>query len=234
MKSIDQLLKELSADATHIISSPDTIQQLMDKGVQFDKVKPKSNEEIIEELFGKRKTNALKVISKFPDPPNIAIPTVVSLYDEIRECIIFGLNGAAISLSAVLVEFSLKHAIIRHKKGKDYDKQEWDRLENKELGPTIQEAKELKIINASWAEKLNSFRENIRNPYLHYNIKKITKNVVARKVKRVDVNTGQVTEEDLPAKDNPITWVLAKKFVDRERVFKIFNFTDSLVKYLFC
>ncbi|KKR91307.1 MAG: hypothetical protein UU41_C0041G0009 [Candidatus Roizmanbacteria bacterium GW2011_GWA1_41_13] len=53
----------------------------------------------------------------------------------------FGLFGAAISLSAVLVEFSIKHAIVRKTKGSAYDKEEWARVENIELGPTIAEAK---------------------------------------------------------------------------------------------
>ncbi|KKR72230.1 MAG: hypothetical protein UU14_C0009G0011 [Candidatus Roizmanbacteria bacterium GW2011_GWB1_40_7] len=63
------------------------------------------------------------------------------MYNEIKECILFGLFGAAISLSAVLVEFSIKHAIVRKTKGSAYDKEEWARVENIELGPTIAEAK---------------------------------------------------------------------------------------------
>jgi hypothetical protein len=37
-------------------------------------------------------------------------PSIQSLYNEIKEAIIFGLNGAAITLSGVLVEHALKYA----------------------------------------------------------------------------------------------------------------------------
>lgn len=233
MKDINTLLSELAESATHIISSPDTIEQLQKQGVPFDIPEPKTLEEVVEKLFTKRKSGALTNIAKFPSAPNIAIPVVGFLYDEIRECILFGLYGAAISLSAVLIEFSLKEAIIRKKHGKTYNKQEWDRVEGIELGPTISEAKTENIIDDDMEKKLIIFKNTIRNPYLHYNIKKITKNVGANKVQKIDIGTGKVEELDLLAKDNPILWGFAKRFVDREMVFNVFNFTDNVVKYLF-
>lgn len=235
MKDINQFLTDLVNGSTHIISNPKTIKDLMEKGVKFDQPSTsKSTEELIADLFEKRKQQALelKIYNNFPPAPNIAVPTITSLYDEIRECILFGLFGAAISLSSVLVEFSLKHAIVKYNKGHQYDKQEWDRIENMELNDVIVEAKKLHILNKTWVKMLESFRDDLRNPYLHYNIKKITKNVVAGKTKRVNINTQQVIEEDIIAEDNPITWTLAKKFVDKEHVLKVFNFTDTLIKYL--
>jgi len=47
-------------------------------------------------------------------------------------------------------------------------------------------------------EKLHKFRETIRNPYNHYNIKTITRDVLAEKVKKLDLNTGHVEEIDIP------------------------------------
>ena len=132
------------------------------------------------------------------------------------------------------VEFSLKHAIVRKNKGGVYDKAEWDRLENMELGPTIVEAKKLGIIEDTQREALKSFKNTIRNPYLHYNIKRITKKVAANKVKKIDINTQEVQELDIPAEDNPVLWGFAKKFVDRETVFDAFTFSDKIVKELFC
>lgn len=234
MKNINDLLTELARGSTHMISKPETIKQLQKEGVKFEEPKQVTMEEAVENLFTQRKIIALTNITKFVAPPNIAIPTIGLLYDEIRECILFGLYGAAISLSAVLVEFSLKHAIVKKKCGDNYDQSEWDRLENMELGPTIQEAKKLGVVYADMEKKLNSFKNTIRNPYLHYNIKKITEHVTAKKVKRFDVKTREVKEVDLDAKDNPIVWGFAKKFVDKEMVFKAFGFADALVRYLFC
>ncbi|MCL4354955.1 hypothetical protein M1349_05870 [Patescibacteria group bacterium] len=233
MKNINDLLTELSQGATHIISKPETIEELQKQGVEFDQLKQITLEQAVEDLFSQRKGVALANITKFLPPPNIAIPTIELLYDEIRECILFELYGAAISLSAVLVEFSLKRAIVEKKCGDTYDKNEWNRIENIELGPTIQEAKQLKVIDDAMEKKLINFKDTVRNPYLHYNIKKITKDVVAGKVKQVDIKTRQVKEVDLYAKDNPIMWSLAKRFIDREMVFKVFRFADNLIKYLF-
>src|SRR3989344_5736315 len=172
-------------------------------------------------------------MSKFPVTPSIAIPTIGFLYDEIRECILFSQFGAAISLSSILVEFSLKHAIVRKARGNTYDKVEWDRIENMELGPAITETKGLSIINDKQEDALKSFKNTVRNPYLHYNIKKITKKVAANKVKKIDVNTQKVEELDIPAENNPVLWGFAKKFVDRETAFDIFMFADRIVKELF-
>lgn len=233
MKDINLLLKELSSRATHIISSPETIEKMVKQGVVFETKQLQNTEEVINELFEKRKADSLEIIERFPLPPKIANPTLLSLYDEIRECLIFSLYGAAISLSAILVEFSLKHSIVKHNKRHEYDKQEWDRVENMELGPVTTEARELNLIDDLWEDKLDNFRKDIRNPYLHYNIKRITKDVIAQDVKMVDINTLKVTKMDIPAEDNPITWVFAKKFVDKDLAFNAFLFADSLVKYLF-
>lgn len=233
MKDINSLLSELANGATHIISSPDTIEQLQKHGFPFDKPKHRTLEEVVDDLFSQRKSGALTNISKFPSAPNIAIPVVGFLYDEIRECILFGLYGAAISLSAVLIEFSLKEAIVRKKHGKTYNQAEWDRIEGIEFGKTITEAKNDGVIDDEMEKALISFKNTIRNPYLHYNIKKITKNVAANKIQKIDIKTGKVEELDLLAKDNPIVWGFAKRFVDREMVFNVFTFVDRVVKYLF-
>lgn len=233
MSDLDDFLANISTGATHIITSPKTIDELQKKGVKFDNKKQRTADQIIENLFQERKENAISSVSKFPNAPDIAIPTIGFLYDEIRECILFGLNGAAISLSAVLIEFALKHAIIQKLRGNTYDKSEWDRLENTELDPTIGEAYKLKLIDNKTKEALVSFKNNIRNPYLHYNIKRITKDVVARKVTKVDTRTRKSEVVDLPAEDNPVVWGFAKRFADRERVLEVFVFVDRIVKYLF-
>jgi hypothetical protein len=232
---INDLLESLAGDTTQIVSGPGAIEELERRGIVFDKQHPRTNEQFIDELFTVRREKALAVIKEFPSPPQLAIPTINSLYDEIRECILFGLNGAAITLSAILVEFALKHAIVNHTKGSNiYDKDEWDRLEGKELGPVIKEAIELKIIGEEERKNLDRFRKETRNLYLHYNIKKITSGVVMKKAKRIDIAAATVEEQDLTTEDNPIIWQAAKKFVDKESVLDVFTFADSVVRYLFC
>jgi hypothetical protein len=232
MNTIDDFLSGLVKGSTHIISSPKTIEDLQKRGVKFNEVPKKTEDQFLDELFVERRKASIRIVKKFPSAPQIAIPTIGFLYDEIRECILFGQFGAAISLSAVLVEFSLKHAIVRITRGNVYDKEEWDRLENMELGPTINEAKSMNIINDRQEEALKNFKNTVRNPYLHYNIKKIVKKVAANKIQKINVNTQKVEELDLPAEDNPVLWGFAKKFVDRETVFDVFIFSDRMVKEL--
>lgn len=234
MNDINQFLSNLVKGSTHIIASPKTIKDLIAQGAKFDLPTNKTTEELIVDLFEARKKQALelKIYEKFPPVPNIPVPTIRSIYDEIRECILLGLNGAAISLSAILVEFALKNAIVRFSHGHTYNKQEWDRVEDMEMNEAIIEANKLGILNSIWLKVLNDFRDDVRNPYLHYNIKKITRNVVAGKTKRTDLKSGKTTEEDILAEDNPVVWTLAKKFVDREYVLHAFCFADALVKYL--
>lgn len=234
MNDINQFLSNLVKGSTHIIVSPKTLKDLIAQGAKFDLPSNKTTEELIVDLFEARKKQALelKIYEKFPSVPNIPVPTIISIYDEIRECILLGLNGAAISLSAVLVEYSLKNAIVRFNYGHTYNKQEWDRVEDMEMSTAIAEANKLGILNNIWLKVLNDFCDDVRNPYLHYNIKKITRKVVAGKTKRTDLNSGQTTEEDILAEDNPVVWTLAKKFVDREYVLHAFCFADALVKYL--
>lgn len=233
MKNIDDFLSELVAGSTHIISNPKTVSDLQQRGVKFENKTPKTKDQFLDELFEKRRKEANPLLQKFPDTPQIAVPTILFLYDEIRECILFGLFGAAISLSATLIEFSLKHAIVRKTRGNTYDKTEWDRLENMELGLTIIESRKLEIIDGTQEKALKSFKDTIRNPYLHYNIKKITKKVAANHVKRVNMNTQKVEELDISAEENPVLWGFAKKFVDKEMVFDVFTFIDKIVKELF-
>lgn len=82
------------------------------------------------------------------------------------------------------------------------------------------------------AKRLHSFRKTIRNVYNHYNIKKITENVIARKVQRLDVHTGKVEEVDIEAKDSPMIQTQAKPFMDEHNVLPVFNFADEVVKYI--
>lgn len=234
IKSADELLAELAADSTQIVSNTETLAKVRKLGVKFDEVPIPNNEEYIENLFQARKQKALETVEQLPTPPQIALPPITSLYDEVRECILFGLNGAAISLSAILVEFSLKHAIVDSKEVDHYDKEEWDRLENKELGPVIKEIEELKILDTNSIAELRRFKNEIRNMYLHYNIKKITTGSVMQHAARYDIETGKVViEHNLKAEDHPILWQMSKRKIDEQSVMNIFLFADSLVKGLF-
>lgn len=98
-------MEELAKGSDRIIVNPETLEELKRIGVPFDVVPAPT----IEELFEKRKQNAIVKFKQLPALPQGLPPPIQALYQEIRECIFFGLNGAAITMSSILIEFVLKH-----------------------------------------------------------------------------------------------------------------------------
>lgn len=234
-QDINELLASYAANATQFIASTSTLKKLSEMGLKLDKPEEETADSYINRIFEARKRTAKEVIGKLPVRPNIPLPPILSLYDEISECILFGLNGAAISLSAVLVEFAIKHAIVDHNRTTEiYDKAEWSRVEKKELGPIIGEAEKLGLFNEEDIKKLIHFKNTIRNPYLHYNIKEITKDVIMQEAFAYNTETNKVEKMyNLRAEDNPFLWELGKRRVDEDEVLGVFKFADYVVRTLF-
>lgn len=234
-EDINEILAPYTKDATQFIASTSALQHLFDKGLKLDEHIPESSDDYLDRVFDERKKAAKEIIDKLPAHPNIALPPILSLYSEIKECILFGLNGAAISLSAVLVEFAIKHAIVDRSSGVEiYNKAEWTRVEKMELGPVIAEAEKLKLFDEDGIKQLVKFKKDIRNPYLHYNIKEITKDVVMTEAFAYNIATNKMEKKyNLKAEDNPFLWQLGKEKVDEETVLLAFSFADSVVRALF-
>lgn len=229
-KDIEKIMDDLAKDSVRIIVNPETLEDLKRQGIPFDTIPSPT----IEELFETRKNIALSKAQYLPTLPLGLPPQIQALYQEIRECIFFGLNGAAITLSSILVEYVLKYTTFIKESGghENANPQKWDEFENMELSAAINRAKNRGLLDSKMAKRLHSFRETIRNPYNHFNIKKITINVVAKKVKRVDVKTGAVEEIDIEAKDSPMIQAQAKPVLDEYYVLPAFCFADEVVKYI--
>jgi len=223
-------MEQLAQGHDKIIVNPGTLEELKRLGVHFDVIPAPT----IDELFEERKKKALQKLPQLPALPKGLPPAIQALYQEIRECIFFGLNGAAITMSSILIEFVLKHATFIKEAGgyQNADPQEWDHFEEMELGPAITQAEKAGLLDPQMVEKLHSFRKTIRNPYNHFNIKKLTQNIVAGKVKKVNTETGAIEELDMPAKDYPMIQAQVKPFVDEYHVLPVFHFADEVVKYL--
>ena len=225
-------MTDLTRDSSKIIVNPETLQELRQAGVEFDTIPAPS----IDQLFEQRKQAAILKIGQLPSLPSALPPVIQALYQEIRESIFFGLNGAAITMSAILIEFVLKHTVFIKEAGgyRKANTEGWDKFENMELAPVINLAKKAGVIDAEMAKRLHSFRETIRNPYSHYNIKKITYRVVARKMRQIDTKTGEVVEVDMLAKDHPMIQAQVKPWMDEYNVLAVFTFADEVVKHLLC
>lgn len=228
--NIEKVIKKLSNNSDRIIMNQKDIEELKEQGLSFEVIPPQT----IDQLFEKRKENALFVINKLPSLPQNLPPDIKALYQEIRECIFFGLNGAAITMSSILIEYVLKHTIYIKESGGyvNADPEKWDEFEKMELSPAIYRAQKIGLLDNKMFERLHSFRESIRNPYNHYNIKKITQNVVMKNVIQLNIKTGMVQKNDIAAKDSPRIQAQAKPFVDEHFVLDVFRFADEIVKYL--
>ncbi len=229
-ENIRKKLDELAKGSDSIIANPDDIEKLKDQGLPIRVVPSKT----IPELFEERLHSAVDVAKHLPTLPDRLPPAIKSLYQEIRECIFFGLNGAAITLSGNLIEFTLKHVTYVKEVGgyQKYDSTKWDEFETIEFGTAINRAKRTSLLPSKMAKQLHSFREDIRNPYSHYNIKKITQDVIAGKVKKIKLSSGEIEEVDIPAKDSPMIQAQVKPWVDQQRVLDVFHFADMVVKFL--
>lgn len=226
-----KLLKESSANA--IIVNPNTLSKLQKDGLKLDQPNLITPQEFVNNLFEVKKKLALDALDRITTIPNIPNPVIGLLWKEITECVLFGNNGAAISLSAVLVEYTLKEAIIKNKYSNEYNAEEWDKIEEIDFGVAINHAMKAGILSdESTKKKFLDFKNDVRNPYLHYNIKKITKGVGLDKVKKIDINTQKIEEVQLNTESDPILWSSAKKFVDKEKLKKVLDFTCYAVDLL--
>lgn len=229
-KNIEKLLEELAKESGRIILSPKALEELKSQGINFSVLPPLT----IDELFEQRRKNAKEKVLYLPELPVYLPPIIQSLYKEIRECIFFDLNGPAITMSSILIEYVIKYATYIKEVGgygkPDMDK--WDEFEDIELSKAINRAKKAGLLDSKMAKRLNLFREIFRNPYSHYNIKKITKDVVAEKVKRLNVTTQQIEVIDINAVDDHVIQAEAKPFMDKKNVLSVFHFADEVVKHL--
>ena len=230
---IERILSKLAADADRIVANPADIEQWLKQGVKFDQIPKRTLEESIDLLFSTKKEQALERAKQLPALPQMPY-AIASLYEEIVTCIIFGLYGAAITLSGILVEFVLKLCTyVREAGGYDhYDPEHWDEFEKIAFGRAIKRAAKAGLINPTQITDLNRFKDAVRNPYNHYNLRKITASVIWDKVQVVKLATGDVEEKTIAAKDNPVIQAQAKPLVDQTRILHIFGFADAVTREL--
>jgi hypothetical protein len=235
MNELEKAINKLIGSTTQIIVNPDTYKTMVAQGLPISQVEPAPVEEYVPKLFETKKERALEIIKYLPPRNNFSLTSCNALYDEIYECIIFGLNGAAITLCGILVEFALKQALYFIENGRSFEYRPalWDKFENMTLDPVIRRAKVSGLIDESMATKLISFKEDIRNPYNHYNIKKITRDVVASNVRILNIVTHEVETVTLEAKDSPMIHAQAKRVFDTEMVLPVLLFADTVIRHLF-
>src|ERR1700693_1884917 len=91
-----------------VIANRATIQRAIEKGEPITEHLHLSLEAEVNRLFDQRKHQALALAPRLIPCPIEDTP-ILYLYDQIRLCILFNLNGAAITFCGILVEYALKY-----------------------------------------------------------------------------------------------------------------------------
>jgi hypothetical protein len=231
--SIDRLVWRALRGPEGFVASAATVQQAKEKGLPVSEAQRLSTEDAINKLFEERKQHALSIASRLMPCP-IADTPILYLYDQIRLCILFSLDGAAVTFCGILVEYALKYAIyIKENPGTtSFDTTAWERFETLTLAPVIDRAKKAGLIDDSAEKALRSFKDDLRNKYSHFNIQKITKDVVFPQTRKMNVTTEEEELVDLPA-NTPTLQIIAKEKLDEDNVMKVFEFADKLVIRLY-
>jgi hypothetical protein len=214
-----------------VIANPATIQKAIEKGEPITEPPSLSAEDAITKLFDKRRERALSLVSSFLPCP-VSDTAILYLYDQIRLCMLFNLDGAAITFCGMLVEYALKYATYAKENPgtTSFDSSAWDEFEKLPLGPVITRARKAGLIDEQREKILHSFREDLRNKYSHFNIQKITKDVFFP-AKEQNVETGEEKLVELAA-STPTLQIIVKNRLDEDNVMKVFKFADSVVRYL--
>ena len=222
--------------STVIMADPQIVNELIrEKSPLIVMKSPKPVKEELIDLYDIRKFAALEIVDKIPVILDKDRHSIQRLYDEIKECIYFGVNGAAITLCGVMVEYVLKYVVYHWDIAEltvEFNSEKWDCLEeNTSLHNAIDKAKSLGIIKDCEAVNLIDYKETIRNPYNHYNIKKLVKNIVCP-VQCVDLKTECVESKEILAEDDPAFYAIAKEWRDKQSVMPIFIQTYNVTRSL--
>ncbi len=231
--NISTLVDRLTRKGTLAITSPETMQRLLvEQKENITQSHALPTEEALTNLFEYARKNASKIADQLIPCP-LAEGTFLYLYDQIKACALFGLFGSAITNCGMLVEFALKLSI--HYVETNGDSQNginWVEFEEITLGMAIKRAIKCGLLDATDQDKYIGFKNDIRNPYSHFNIHKQTEGVVFPNVKVFNIDTGETEEKDVEANSNLMLQVLAKQEIDKQTFHRIFEISDALCQHI--
>ena len=111
----------------------------------------------------------------------------------------------------------------------------WEHVEKLKMRNLISQLRQKEIIDDKGKKALDSFNDELRNPYLHINIHEMIQGIFANNVKVVNTKTGTMTVQNgVDVSKNRQLWFAGKKLFDKTYVFKVLNFcidwTNKLLK----
>jgi hypothetical protein len=234
---INAILSVLADGKSALVAHPAAIERLIELGASIQRSPQLAPQEAVERLFDKRKKLALELVPSLPGIPGSLPASVVALYEEIIQALLFGLHGAAITQCGILVEFAMKFSVFIVETGsataEAFDAEKWDQLENVTMGGAITRALKAGIISLAHEAQLIDFKDTVRNPYSHYNIQRICKPWRWENVRKVDLITGEVSVANEVVADDPVLQAQAKPEIDRRESLRVLAFADRVVQHVF-
>ena len=186
-KKLDELVKQSDL----LVSTPETIERLKARGLPIKSVFT-TYEEYLDKLFVERRKLASDLVKNLPHLDHrIANSTIQALYEELKECFVLGIPGAAITLAVILLELALKYRLYDERIKSD-PSSKWEYIEQIDFTKAINSLWELKVISKKEKQQLDKFNLKFRNLYIHYNIKKLVQDMVLGESSSVNIETGDV------------------------------------------
>jgi len=133
-------------------------------------------EKEVDDWFKNSRASIVDRLKKLPSD-NLSIyaePRVRALYGQTYMLFSLGFNNATIVMCGVLLEAMLKEVIYFREK-RDFT--EIVGIENADFGRAINFCEDKGYITEDEAERLRKLKDQIRNPYLHSNVERITKDM---------------------------------------------------------
>ncbi len=228
-----RLLDESAKGQNLIVINPSLLERLVELGVQFRI----SEGETLEEFFDKAKEHAESLISKLPPMPDWLEYQFRRPYYEARCCLLIGLYGPAITMSAIFLERVLKWTAfcVETSKTNDYATERWEQIEEQmQFGDAIGYAKRWGLVDKALSVRLDSFRREIRNTQAHLKIHTPTKNDEFHKTSITSFESRTIERDKiLYASENPVFGGIAKEKRDEAIALDVFLFVHQCTEHLF-
>lgn len=218
--------------STMMVMSTETSNRMVEDGLPIQSKFIPFDEYLIS-LFQEKRKQAGEKIKQLPLlDDDLGDAVAASLYNEFRECFVLGVNGAAITLAIMLLEYAMKRRIyIEQFENKQQPK--WEDIESMSFIGTVSDLK--KYITNTQHKALLEFNDTVRNNYIHYKVKNLISdaNMYIEKLPVLNTNTGEAEVlENVEIKTMPQLWFSAKRKLDEDVVIGISTFCIKFVNKL--
>lgn len=231
---LGRVLDDTVQGATHIVSSPDTLEELKAKGIPIEERFIKY-QDYFDNLVEEKRKNAIILLERLPLLDKTIYNSIISsIYEEVRASFGLGIFTSTIFNAILLLEFALRDRLYQEYL-KTNPKYLWEQMENVRMKGLIIRLVKRKVITKKEAEILQDFNDKFRNPYLHINVQEMITGIYADNVQSVNIKTGKVTKQNgVDVSKYRQFWFLAKKMYDKTFVLKVLDFcvgwTNNLLR----